>query len=639
MKLGNSHPFLVLERREPDGLHTVEIVPSQGAALRKWGRSTRLSPLFSLAGNASPLRLTFRGRWEIIFLGPVHPDVVLPLCGAKSSIWVTMGLFNVVVASRSAKQIARLAKWAEAQPFAFEVWEIKDGRVLKARLPVPQESKRPWRRALSDLSEAHLPPELHEAIQEYCPLMASTLARSELLRDGIASDLLRLSEFLSQAVSTLKRDASCDSRYRALGQVLTINAGLSRFASQTFAGTPPIVETECHYWSNSLLGIGTATLGLWCLCRFLDRTLGEQRLPERFARLRHVTQVPDLTTQNPPVKDYLGEIELPRDAVQPVIPLLAFFSARDGYRSTATTISAPLAAVSSCNSLRWSLLTLTHEISHVIIRGVLADLYPNLDDESELEGALQLIDGHRPGPTLFDEIRRIMFFAISKMDDVRAERPEGESKDLTPEVLRRLLENWRQEVDETLVHAFDFTYFYGRDVDRYVRGIWMSWGTIPNVSTRVREYVVRTICAVMVKHVRKAANAEELAKESVLQCLRTLAASDHGGRYVDQAIRYIENDWKGKIRPIVRARWNLIKIVEWFMFSSKIATVLRGEPEISGDAPDKEGYTLRPCSLEFKTIRNPLRFLELYTEAKPPLAAEALWMYLVLAFCVRADES
>lgn len=553
-------------------------------------------------------------------------------------MWVTLGLFNLLVASPLKRDISKLVRWCEDRELPYELWPVRNGRILTPKFPEPRQTKGSWRKILSELAKINLPPEVHEAVQEYCPLMASTIARSELLNNEIASDLLKINENLFQSLPRTGTGTPSDVRYQTLGQILTMNAGLSRFAAQTFAGTTRITETECHYWSNSLLGIGTAALGLWRLCRFLDKTLGEMRVPERFAQLRLVTEFPDLTKEDPEKKDYLGEVKLSTKDLKPVVPLLAFFSARDGYRSTETTISAPLAAVSSCNSLRWSLLTITHEITHVTIRGVLSDLYPDLNDETDLQKALDLIEAKRRAPTLFDEIRRILFFTIIKMDDVVSERSSGESTELDLAIFRRLLERWRHDVDETLVHTFDFLYFYGIDVERYVRGIWMSWGTIPNVSNRIRDYVLRTICAVMAKHIRKGPHSEELAKKAVLQSLRGMDAAGGGDRYVKLAIKYIEEDWERKIKPAVRARRQLIKIVLNFLFSTKVATAVRGEPEISGDASEKEGYTLRRGYLELKQIRNPLRFLELYTEAKQPSAAESLWMYYVLAFCISEDE-
>ena len=73
-------------------------------------------------------------------------------------------------------------------------------------------------------------------------------------------------------------------------------------------------------------------------------------MPERFAALADWKEkVPDLTRGEPPDKDYLWDVTLSDDSGE-LMPLITCFSARDGYRSTETTVSAPLAAVSSCNS-------------------------------------------------------------------------------------------------------------------------------------------------------------------------------------------------------------------------------------------------------------------------------------------------
>jgi hypothetical protein len=187
-------------------------------------------------------------------------------------------------------------------------------------------------------------------------------------------------------------------------------------------------------------------------------------------------------------------------------------------------------------------------------------------------------------------------------------------------------------VEEIIVHVFDFLYFYGRDIEKYVRSLWLSWGTIPTINSRVKDYVIRTICAALVLHLRRE-QAEEFARDQVLEQLRSLK---DGGSYVQSAISYIESHWANEIYPRVFASKQIVKIVQTFLYSDTIATKIRGETAISGGATDREGYTLKPGTLETTEIRNPLRFLEVYTGSKPQ-AWESLWMLYVLAFCIKNE--
>jgi hypothetical protein len=252
----------------------------------------------------------------------------------------------------------------------------------------------------------------------------------------------------------------------------------------------------------------------------------------------------------------------------------------------------------------------------------------------DLNTCLELIEAKAPGKSTFDEIRRLLLFSIVKMDDDAMGRPPGESVDLNPNSLTVLLQRWRHEVDELLVHVFDFMYFYGQEVDRYITGIWASWGTIPNIRTRVLDYVVRTICAVLTKHLRRLNEAEAIARDQVRDALKKLQERGGGGPYIELALDYMTNQWDSVVGPRVRARRQLVKIVNAYLFSESIATQVRGEAEITSSGEGKkEGYAFKKKDLAVLRLTNPLHFVEVYTDTLTPDATQSAWMLYVLAFC------
>jgi hypothetical protein len=467
--------------------------------------------------------------------------------------------------------------------------------------------------------------------------MASTITRGKNLPANIQENLARTQSFVEHAVKKTEQ-AKDDGDYRLLGQLLAINAGLSRFSSQTFAGTVPVFETECHFWSHSLLGIGVASIGLFRITEFLESTLGTARLPERFAELSLIDrEIPDLCRLdvNDPfwTADHLGRVKLGTKDPEPIVPLIAYFSARDGFRSTSTTISAPLASIAACNSQRWTLLTITHEVSHILVRGMLSSLYPDFDSKPQIDRCLETLQSQK-GDTLLQEISRLLFVHIIKIDQAHSQREEA--LELDSESFVDLLQNWNRDVEEIFVHVFDFLYFYGNDAERYIRGIWSSWGTIPNINARIPDYVVRTISAMLTNHLRRP-GGEGTARDLVVRTLSEMQKSGAGGTYIQIALDYIEHHWK-EIKERVLARKGLVKIAKTFFFSESVATSVRREPEISGGASDREGYTLKVGHLDLRAIGNPLRFLELYSMAAQPSAIESLWIYHVLTFCVERPK-
>jgi hypothetical protein len=567
MKLGKQL-YLVLERLE-DSRHKAKLVPDLRDALVDWKSSTRISPVFAIASSAAgdASRHSFPGDSFLFFVGPVHPEKVISACTVPpSAVWVGFGLLNVIVALGSRSEQRELVSFARARGLTFESWRLEDG-VVRSAEPGGAGVVGDFGARLGRLASKSVAPEVREALYEYCPLMASTISRSQPLPAGLRDNLLKTHAYIEQAVREAGLSGE-DASYGLLGQLLMINAGLSRFSSQTFAGTVPISETECHFWTHSLLGIGVPSIGLWRITDFLERKLGQARLPERFARLDHFAgRIPDLCRLdiNDPfwTADHLGAIAVEDKSKTPLVPLLAYFSARDGFRSTVTTISAPLASVASCNSPRWSLLTLTHEVSHILVRGMLVSLYPDLDDPKDLERAKGLLD-RRAGRNLLDEIARYLYITVVMIDKVHSEIKGP--REFDAEKFAKLLIQWRREVEEICVHVFDFLYFYGNDVSKYVSGIWASWGTIPNVRTRIPDYVVRTISTVLAKNLRRR-GGEEIARSLVTRALKNLQRTGMGGEYVSDALAYIAAHWKDEIKPHVLARKGLVKIAKTFFLA------------------------------------------------------------------------
>jgi hypothetical protein len=641
MKLASDYSFLTLEHADDSASHVVSILPSLKAVLPNWVASTRVSPIFGIEGlgTASNTMFNFRGDWYLTFLGPVHPEKILECYERKWKVWLTLGLFNLLILSKTSDDKKKILRWARDENLVCETWAIKDGRVLRVDVRNREYKKSTrWRREVSKLYSARLAPELTQAVKDYCPVIATALARSEKLPVRLFEDLYEINRFIVDDLRNGDHESDEGSPYPTLGQLLTIHAGLTRFTSQTFSGTAPIYETECHLRGHSLLGIGVASIGLAHLREFIQSTLGAAGLPERFAALASVSEgVPDLCElkirEDFWTRDHLGDVELGADSERSQVPLLSYFSARDGFKSTLTTISAPLSTISACNSVQWSLLTITHELSHVLIRSILSELYPDLESEQAINGALDLLDKGRKGSNLLKEIQRLLLMTIVQIDNVSASRTEP--LDIDSETLVVLLEQWYREVQEILVHVFDFLYFYGGEINKYIEGIWVSWGTIPNIKNRIREYVVRTICTALVNHLERP-KAEEMARDQVVGCLEKLTTNGTGGTYVKRALEYIADHWEDEILPRVVARKDLVKIARAFLFSATIATDVRKETSgLGGGEPsEKEGYKLKSGYLELREITNPFHFLELFTKSKRPSVVESAWMLYVLAYCV-----
>lgn len=644
MRLANQHSFLTVELPDDSKRFLVQILPSLKTVLRSWKSSSRVSPIIAVedlgpTGN----HVDLQGKLYLIFLGPVSPEDILKCDLSSSQVWLTLGLFNVFLVTDDVKSKNAIARWAKKQSVPRETWTILDGIVLSTEgLTKNENQSNLWGAELAKLFALESSAELSQTIKDYCPLMATTLARSHVLPVRIASDLLSTHQYIIDTLDDYANEKATASPYPTLGEVLTVQAALTRFNSQTLSGTERILDRECHLRSHSLLGIGIPNIALAHLRQFLESTLGGSRLPERLTALKTVIHdVPNLVSIPDDhaiwFKDHLASVDLPKETSMPEIPLLSHFSVRDGFKSTLTTLSAPLNAISACNSVEWSLLTVTHEYSHVLIKTILAEIYPNFESDQDVKDALALLKPGHISTNLFDEIRRLLLFTLVYID--RDVLPEKEEVDITSELLVSLLDRHYREIQEILVHVFDFLYFYGSDIDKYIAGIWNSWGTIPNINNRIKEYVIRTICAALVNNLRRP-NAEEMARDQVLRSLTDLNKGRSGGSYITRAIDYINNHWDDEIFKRVFLRRDLVRITRAFLFSETIASEVRRETELKGGEPShREGYDLRVGYLESKEIRNPIHFLELYTKSRTPSVSDSAWMYFILAFYLRRDAA
>ena len=568
----------------------------------------------------------------LVFLGPMHPAAAENISEVASDLWVTLGAFNVIAKALTRDAADHILNFATDRQIRFEAWEIQDGVITGLRVSNPPPTGDAWRAELEGLANATHPGELRDVVREYCPLMASGVTRCAETFPDIVDDLVAANRYTTDL---LKPANDADVLYEQLANMATLNAGLSRFTSQAFSGTSPIFETECHYWIHSLLGTGVVNLALARIARYVANTIGECRISLRVEGYRRAkTQVPDLQRISPKAalwsQDHLGDVELePQERTEPLFPLITYLSGRDSYLSTVNTLSAPLGVVAASNSLRWSLLTLTHELSHSIVRGIVSLLYPDSKSDTELEEADRLLNSSGPAADLLSEIKRYLLIAIKKMQEAELTGPR------TKLDLDILLQNWKTNVEEIFAHIFDFLYFYRGDHTKYVPGIWLSWGVVPNIVTRVPEYVIRTLCAVETRLLHKS-DPEEAARQRVLKMLddelNKAKRSGESIAYLEAAIEQLTDDWEDQVRPRMDARRPLVRIGATYLYSPRLATEIGRELGKKPSAKVRGGYRFRPRKFDDTPLHDPLYFIERFTTARTPSAIDSAWMLSTLAF-------
>lgn len=612
---GGTH-YLVLH--EPTkNRHFVESFGKFDRAIGSWRNSgTRTSPILSLNGAPEP-KLDLTDRAWIIFFGPVHPSRVEPHPGID--FYLSYGLLNIVAIGHEESPVAKLLDWVKAHGWQYEVWTIDRGELAN------------WAHSAAPTSPALDKPlpslygrgsALCSAGREYLALISESVGRASIYTPDAATELR---DFDRSFRGPLLEDSTLPIPLRQ-SLLVNANAALSRYTSQTYAGTSPLITSVCHYWTHSLLGIGMASIALVQLRRFVDKAIRDTDLISRVERYSQLPKHPNKHLESiPPLDDFwkrdflqeAGEAlkQHPPGANDDFVPILTYFSGRDGFRASKVALSAPLELLETCNSLPWTLMTITHEISHVIVDGFLPVLLPNPRDLEALNRCIRLMRGPDECQSLLDQLVALVGFSIWRLAN-----ESGQNQRLTPAMLQQCIESQWHNFCEVITHCFDFLYFYKGDADLYIPAVWASWSVIPDIEHRVREYIVRTLCALFANNLRRK-DGLEVTIDQLLNRLKGVKARFPDALYVEQAISDLEQNRTNYSKALGQRR-PIVLLVRQFLHSPDVAAKFVGEAR----------PTDFKCNVfDDQLVGNPLSFIQSFSKDEAPTHARSAWLLQQLA--------
>lgn len=650
MRIGTKQGFLILRSEPAPARPTVAVASSLSNVVAHWTSGTRVSPIWGLGGTKISTH-RFPGSQTLIFLGPVSParlfsELDLRRRPGNLHVWVGLGTYNLILRiendSVGAKAIKQVAKWATGQNIPIEEWQVDDGviRSWKATsLKTPRNDK--IFRKLSKLAKNQYGNGLNIHAQEFLVLMSSALSRAGTVNERLHNDLVQVANEITDALQDVAGDPS--GLLDVSAQLINLNAALSRFSSQAFSGISPILSTECHFWIHSLLGTGAANMALQKLVEFITVRLGNARLPGRFLGLKKVTTgVPSyeklVTDYNFLWRDHIGGATFEEDD-KPLQPIVTYFSGRDGYSSQLQTLSAPLTSIAQAHAFQTNLLTVTHEISHVFVEGVLGYLYPDPDDTNEIIALTQFVTSERAPANMFEAARKLLTEAVIAMEQLH-HIDNIDNRAITAPQMLEMLTKWRREAKEIMVHVFDYLYFFQNSPDRYIQAIWSTWCAIPGISERIPEYIVRTLCAVSPRLLNlEPAERRATAREHFEKTLNDLISDGTlPTDYAAKALKKLNEKWTATRRgnPSIAQRYDtwlyLVRLTTAFMHSESAAADLFDDPHVTSKG--KETSVKHSCIYDDLPLGNPIRFIRghLTTSPREP---ESVWLLHNLAYCLR----
>ena len=189
---------------------------------------------------------------------------------------------------------------------------------------------------------------------------------------------------------------------------------------------------------------------------------------------------------------------------------------------------------------------------------------------------------------------------------------------------------------EIMTHAFDFLYFYDSDIESYIQGIWSTWAELPNMSSSIPNYVMRSLCVIVLNNIELPLienSAIGIFREIILRLKKkNTAGAKH--RLLMKALEYIDpeknNDEHFEIiqNNLSRRRF-LIQCVRTFFYSHSIKTIIAHEKWPISKKKKQEIKQLEIPQLPFS---NPLRLTELSASTKNFSEAKSYLLYYNLAF-------
>lgn len=432
--------------------------------------------------------------------------------------------------------------------------------------------------------------------------------------------------------------------HQRTGNLVEIAASLTAVLSHGFAGTIPLIQSECLIQRHSLLGIGTAYLAISAFSNFVEDVF--QRYPidtvvkEEYPKLGPVEIFPSLHNYNPIVweKDSAKKVDPYLHKYQDEITKsnLVYFSSRIGFRESTYSITAPLLLLSLADEVCWSPMTMSHELLHAHVQNVIAALFADperkLEDEhfSEIlkrysEDVFQHPIGERH---LIDSLRSIIlnycvirtthfklaekiaeFFSVQQKASVSGKviadciLPDGQK-------LYDYLSSYFREINEIMVQVLDYHYFYNGNENLYLGLLWESWSPVPIVLHDIGQYVLRSILAVSSKKSGDERDRFDRSCDSLKEVLAQILNRDPKNVIASEALKHME----GSKRRILRQKFGpgmyLVDMTMVFFKSTNIHSALYKDDNcapIDGAyhySLDTAGYIDRE-----KKIKSPIGFV------------------------------
>lgn len=621
---------------------TLEVVDEFDQVLRGWNAGSRMSPIWRvLNGVLEDGGIDVYPTGFVFFVGMTNPAELevgfFPRVKNETPslrVLSSLGVFNIILSVSTENEAKIIGEYLDSTDLAFEEWEliknVSHGMAVRSIL---------LERSDYDFGLNKLTSDEVKLKSKHVELATNTLAaarRGQLYFPWLENDLKKV---LTSYYESLAAIDVCDSVERshyldvAYYRIINANSAISRFTSQALTGIQPIENSEGHYWPHSALGVGVASNAVRNVAAFIAARVGEFDFVQRVADLNGkpypFTERPvDLTMDEMNV-DFLTAS--PSTSTEKMVPI-CFFSGRDSFKHDIYSLSLPLETLEAATCHQWSLRTITHELTHRIIEPILGLLLPAEHTE--------MVDADRNSKVHMDYLPKDLLDAarVGLLDSLMA-LARNQEPDFIDDANRDIeqysklydcLIEFSDQVEEFMVHTFDFFYFYSRSPSEYVQSLWLSWGIIPHLEGRLDEYIARTIVALSANTLHLKDSIQKAREQFILSFEKDYIRANNP--HYETVLSRVKSDeyWSSKLGPIVTAGSVAARFVVVFLYSDAASTHMYSDAALEAG----DGYDVKKGEYSNKRYTNPLRLMQEFSTSEKVSPADSAWLFHLLTFNV-----
>jgi hypothetical protein len=271
-------------------------------------------------------------------------------------------------------------------------------------------------------------------------------------------------------------------------------------------------------------------------------------------------------------------------------------------------------------SREWHLLTVTHEFIHSQVRHLTAVIFAADTDWDRLA---KVVAGEAEPASAVESMQVVLSQGMLRYAAARVTSPslkegseplivEGYNARPTGDELRATAAEEIRYVQEIVVHVLDFLYTFPSEPGRYLAAIWQSWSTVPSVTERIHDYLLRSLCALaadaaMPDRDERAVFAS--VREATLDHLRELAG-DFDSPVVTEAVSYLDSAIGLKrLQFEFSQTYYIARFTRVFFYDEAVATALRTDDLTTLADTSGRLYPFEPGEYPDASIQSPLAFL------------------------------